>query len=78
MAVIAPSSQLLRLQDAGRVFHMGEVDVPALIDCNLDIHTGELLVILGPSGSGNSTLLNLLGGMDKPNTGHVWYSRCTQ
>jgi len=73
MAVIAPDSQLLRLEGAGRVFHMGEVDVPALTDCDLDIHAGELLVILGPSGSGKSTLLNLLGGMDRPDAGHVWY-----
>ena len=38
---------------------------------DLDIYQGELLVILGSSGSGKSTLLNMLGGMDKPDTGQI-------
>jgi putative ABC transport system ATP-binding protein len=64
---------LLRMEKAGRVFRMGEVDVPALVDADLEIDKGELLVILGPSGSGKSTLLNLVGGIDRPTTGKVWY-----
>ena len=64
---------LLRIESAGRVFHMGEVEVPALVDADLTIAQGELLTILGPSGSGKSTLLNLIGGADRPTSGHVWH-----
>jgi putative ABC transport system ATP-binding protein len=67
------SQPLIRLQGASRTFRMGEVEVPALVEVNLDIAPGELMVILGPSGSGKSTLLNLIGGMDRPTTGQVFY-----
>ena len=64
---------LLKLENASRVFRMGEIEVPALIDADLTIETGEFLVILGPSGSGKSTLLNLIGGMDRPTAGRIWH-----
>jgi putative ABC transport system ATP-binding protein len=50
---------------------MGEVEVHALKDVNLDIHEGEFVVLLGPSGSGKSTLLNILGGLDTPTSGEA-------
>jgi len=64
---------LLRMAAVSRVFRMGEVEVPALVDLELTIEPGEFLVILGPSGSGKSTLLNLIGGVDRPTAGAVWY-----
>ncbi len=73
VAADVDASPLLRIEGVSRVFRMGEVEVPALMDVDLCIDPGEFLVILGPSGSGKSTLLNLIGGMDRPTAGHVWH-----
>ncbi len=75
MATAAGTSTktILRMEEASRVFRMGEVEVPALQDIDLEIEQGQFVVILGPSGSGKSTLLNLVGGMDRPSSGRVWY-----
>ena len=54
-----------------KVYHMGDVDVPALRGVDFDLYAGELLVLLGASGSGKSTLLNILGGLDTPTAGEV-------
>lgn len=62
---------MISVHEAGRVFRMGEVDVPALRCASLDIYEGEFLMIVGPSGSGKSTLLNIIGGMDRPTSGSM-------
>jgi putative ABC transport system ATP-binding protein len=52
-----------------KTYRMGEVEVQALRDLDLEIFEGEFVVLLGPSGSGKSTLLNILGGLDVPSSG---------
>ncbi len=72
-AATTVTQPLLRLEQVSRIFRMGEVQVPALVDVDLTIEAGELVVVVGPSGSGKSTLLNLIGGVDRPTAGRVSY-----
>ena len=64
---------LLRLENVGRTFQMGELAVEVLRHVTFDIYRGELLVMVGPSGSGKTTLLNIMGGLDRPTTGRLWF-----
>ena len=63
------TSPQIQLAGIERVFHLGDSAVHALRNLNLSISAGEYLAVMGPSGSGKSTLLNLLGLLDRPNTG---------
>ena len=67
---LAPAFQATGLN---KIYHTGETTVLALRDVDLQIAQGEVLVLLGPSGSGKSTLLNILGGLDRPTSGHLRY-----
>jgi putative ABC transport system ATP-binding protein len=64
---------LFELRDLAKVYHMGEVEVHALRQVNLQLYEGQFVVLLGPSGSGKSTLLNIIGGLDVPSGGQVLY-----
>ena len=59
------------LKQVGKTYHLDSVDVPALIDINLEIRSNCFTVISGPSGSGKTTLLNLIGCIDRANQGEI-------
>ncbi len=69
---MAKQNPLIRLENVTRAYVMGGRTLYALRGVSLYIHAGEFVAIVGPSGSGKSTLLNLIGGIDKPDTGSVW------
>lgn len=60
---------MIRLTAITRTFYMGDQTVYALNNINLHIASGEYVSIMGPSGSGKSTLLNIIGLLDKPDSG---------
>jgi putative ABC transport system ATP-binding protein len=64
---------VFRARNLSKVYVMGEVEVHALREIDLDIHEREFVVLLGPSGSGKSTLLNILGGLDAPTSGEAMW-----
>lgn len=61
---------MITLEQVCRTFQVGDQQVLALREINLSIAAGEYIAIMGPSGSGKSTLLNLLGLLDRANSGH--------
>lgn len=67
------SDAVFRLRKVSKVYRMGESEIHALRDVDLDLFPGEFVVLLGASGSGKSTLLNILGGLDRPSSGEVNY-----
>jgi putative ABC transport system ATP-binding protein len=60
---------MIRLQGITREFTVGDETVHALNDIELELRSGDYVAIMGPSGSGKSTLLNILGLLDRPNSG---------
>lgn len=61
----------IEFKNVCKVYNMGEVEIRALDDINFEIEKGEFVVVLGASGAGKTTILNLLGGMDVLSTGNI-------
>lgn len=60
---------MISLQHIYKSYKQGILEVPVLHDINLEINNGEFVSIMGPSGSGKSTLMNMLGCLDRPESG---------
>lgn len=69
---IEKSEIILKAENLSKIFISGDIKVQAVQGINLAIHRGELISLMGASGSGKSSLLNLLGGLDSPSEGHVY------
>jgi putative ABC transport system ATP-binding protein len=61
---------LIQLESITKVYRMGQVEVQALRGVSLEIQRGEMVAIMGTSGSGKSTALNIIGTLDRPTLGH--------
>ncbi|MBU6319370.1 MAG: ABC transporter ATP-binding protein [Alphaproteobacteria bacterium] len=63
---------MISCRDLSKVYRMGDQEVRALNNVSLDIWPGEFVAIMGPSGSGKSSLMNLIGALDRPTSGEMW------
>ena len=62
----------VKLENMTKVYRMGEIEIHAADGINFEIMKGEFVVIVGPSGAGKTTVLNVLGGMDTATSGQIW------
>src|SRR5215467_12725017 len=68
-AEITAEVPVIQVQDVHKYYNLGETKVHALRGVNLTIQPGEFVAIMGSSGSGKSTFMNMLGCLDKPTSG---------
>lgn len=61
----------IEFKNVSKIYKMGEVEIKALDDTSFKIDEGKFTVVLGASGAGKTTILNLLGGMDRATTGEI-------
>ncbi|MDE0186160.1 MAG: ABC transporter ATP-binding protein [Candidatus Poribacteria bacterium] len=66
-------SNLIRVVDLYKSYYDGLTELPVLKGVDLEVESGEILAIVGASGVGKSTLLHLIGGLDRPTRGQIFY-----
>ena len=64
--------EILKVENLCKVYGKGNNQVQALNNVSFSVEKGEFVAIVGQSGSGKSTLLHLIGGVDKPTSGHIF------
>ncbi len=64
-------AEFVTMENVRKTYHMGEVEINAVDGVNMEIRKGEFAVIIGPSGAGKTTVLNMLGGMDTVTSGKI-------
>ena len=64
--------EFITFENVGKTYKVGEVKIHALQEANFSIKQGDICVIVGASGAGKTTILNILGGMDTMSEGKVW------
>jgi len=65
-------NNIIRTEHAARTYRIGEITTVAIKDVSLEIPQGSFTCIVGPSGHGKSTLMHLIGGLDRPSAGKVY------
>lgn len=63
---------IISCRNLSKIYRMGDQEVHALSQVSLDIWPGEFVAVMGPSGSGKSSLMNLIGALDRPTSGEMW------
>src|ERR1700704_5959178 len=69
------SEPYIRARDLTKRYRSGESDLVVFSNLYLDVARGEMLALVGESGAGKSSLLHLLGGLDRPSSGTIHYER---
>ncbi len=65
-------ASFVEMKQVHKVYQMGEIQISAADGIDFSIEKGEFVVIVGPSGAGKTTVLNILGGMDRATSGKIW------